>query len=169
MRLIATLLIVCFLIGGMYAYLKFADSVVRPNSNFQPVAETKTITAEINRSATLYADSGFDIASLKVTLADQVVLASDSTIAADEELEVELPNVERGRNTIFIQANFEDPEQFLSDVPPPSLYAIEVIIRSGDNEIARQTFISTSSALPVGGQVLFDSSELSTSSPEIED
>jgi hypothetical protein len=53
-------------------------------------------------------------------------------------------------------ASFEDPQQFLSQVKPPSLFANEVVVRAGGKEIAKQVFSSPTSMLPVGGQVSFD-------------
>ena len=156
MRPLITILLVCFLIGGMYGYLKFADSVKRPDANYQSTPEQKIVTAEIQRSATLYADPGFDVVALKIDFKDATVLQEKNNVEPDRPVSVELPLVEKGLNTISVFANFEDPEKFLSDAPSPSLYAIDVVIRVDDNEIYRQTFSSPTSTTPIGGQVKFD-------------
>jgi len=156
MRPLITILLICFLIGGMYAYLNFADSVKRPDANYQVTTETKVVTAEINRSAPLFADTGFDVVALKVDFKDETILQEDANVAADKTISVELTEVEQGLNTISVLANFEDPEKFLSDTPSPSLYAVEVVIRVDGNEIERQTFSSPTSTIPVGGQVEFN-------------
>ncbi len=156
MRPFITILLVCFLIGGMYGYLKFADSVKRPVSNYQATPESKTVTAEIQRSATLYADTGFDLLALKIDYKGQTILQLEDTLTADQPVSVELPEVEKGLNTISVLANFEDPEQFLSDTPAPSLYALDVVILVDGNEVHRQTFSSPTSTTPIGGQVKFD-------------
>ena len=156
MRPLITILLVSFLIGGMYGYLKFADSAKRPDTNFQSTPEQKTVTVEIHRSATLYADKGFDVVALKVDFKNQTILQHESNVPADQPVLTELSAVEKGRNTISVFANFEDPEKFLSDTPSPSLFAIEVIVRVDGDEIARQTFSSPTSTTPIGGQVTFD-------------
>ena len=156
MRPLITILLVCFLIGGMYAYLNFADSVKRPDANYQVTTEAKVVTAEINRSAPLFADSGFDVVALKVDFKNDTILVKEAKVAADEAVSIELPEVEKGLNTISVFANFEDPEKFLSESPSPSLYALEVVIRVDGYEIERQTFSSSNSATPIGGQVSFD-------------
>ncbi len=156
MRPLITILLVCFLIGGMYGYLKFADSVKRPDANYQATPEQKIVTAEIHRSAPLYADAGFDVAALKVDFKNETLLQEQNNVPADQPISIELPEVEKGRNTVGVFANFEDPEKFLSDTPSPSLFAIDVVIRVDGNEIQRQTFSSQTSTTPVGGQVTFD-------------
>ena len=50
--------------------------------------------------------------------------------------------------------NFEDPEAFLSDEKPLSLYAMEAIILQGSRELHRQTFTSGEPFI-VGGDILF--------------
>ena len=156
MRPLITILLVSCLIGGMYAYLKFADSVKRPDANYQATPEEKKVTAEINRSAPLYADSGFDVVALKVDFKNETILEEKNNVPADQAVSVELPEVEQGLNTISVFANFEDPEKFLSATPSPSLFAIDVVIRADGNEIQRQTFSGTTSTTPIGGQITFD-------------
>ena len=160
MRPLLTILLVSFLIGGMYAYLKFADSVKRPDANYQVTTETKVVTAEIHRSTTLFADAGFDVVALKVDFKNETILVEEANVSADQAILIELPDVEQGLNTISVFANFEDPEKFLSESPSPSLYALEVVIRIDGNEIERQTFSSPNSATPIGGQISFDTTVL---------
>lgn len=156
MRPFFTLVLVCFLIGGMYGYLTFADSVKRPDANHQSVAETKKITVEIKRSSSLFADPGFDVAALKVEFKNQLVANVDTNVPAQDPIIVELPNAESGLNTVNVLANFQDPQQFLSDASPPLLFAIEVVVFANDVEIAKQLFSSSNAAVPVGGQISFD-------------
>lgn len=160
MRPLITLLLICFLIGGMYGYLKFADSVKRPDSNYQATPEQKSVSVAIQRSATLYADSGFDVVALKVDFQGKTILEENDTVTADQPVSIELPEVEKGLNTISVLANFEDPEKFLSDAPSPTLYAMDVVIRVDGNEVQRQTFTSPTSTTPIGGQVKFDTTTM---------
>ncbi len=159
MRPLITILLVSFLIGGMYGYLKFADSVKRPDANYKATPEQKTVTVDIHRSATLYADAGFDVDALKVDFKNKTILQNQSNVPADEPISIELPEVEKGRNTISVFANFEDPEKFLSDAPSPSLFAIDVVIGVDGDEIHRQTFSNQTSITPIGGQVTFDTGQ----------
>ena len=159
MRPLITILLVSFFIGGMYGYLKFADSVKRPDANYQSTPEQNVVTAEIHRSATLFADAGFDVAALKIDYKNETILQQRSNVPADETISIELPEVEKGRNTVGVFANFENPEKFLSDTPSPSLFAIDVVIRVDGDEIHRQTFSSQTSITPIGGQVTFDTTK----------
>lgn len=156
MRPFLTIVLICCLMLGMYGYLTFADSVKRPDADHQTVTETKTITVEIKRTARLFADPGFDIAALKVEFKNQSVAEISTDVPAQDSVKFELPQPETGLNTVNVLANFQDPQQFLWDASPPSLFAVEVIVTANHVEIARQLFSSSNAAVPVGGQVSFD-------------
>ena len=155
MRPIITLLIVVLLIGGMWLYVDFKNSVVRPPTEVAVELAEKKTTLLIRRSAPLYDGGGLGGPALTVSIKDQTVLELKRTIASVEVVEIEIPNVEIGKNTINVQANFEDPEAFLSEDAPLTLYALEVIIKYGRREQHREVFTSPDPFI-VGGDILFE-------------
>ena len=154
MRPIITLLIVALLIGGMWLYVDFKNSVVRPPTEVVVKLAEKKTTLLIRRSAPLYDGGGLGGPALTVSIKGETILKLERTIKTDEVVEIEIPDVELGKNTINVQANFEDPEAFLSEEAPLTLYALEVIIQYGRREQHREVFTSSEPFI-VGGDVLF--------------
>ena len=154
MRPIITLLMVVLLIGGMWLYVDFKNSVVRPPTEVVVDLAQKKTTLLVRRSAPLYDGGGLGGPALTVSIKGLTVLELERTIASDEVVEIDIPNVEIGKNTINVQANFEDPEAFLSEEEPLTLYALEVIVKYGRREQHREVFTSPEPFI-VGGDILF--------------
>lgn len=165
MRPLLTLLMVALLIGGMWCYVEFKNSVARPAS----VVETKfseiPTRLVILRSAPLFDGGGLGGPAVEVGIKSKPFLTLTRTVLAEETIEVEIPDVEVGKNTVNVAVNFEDPEAFLSDKKSLSLYAMEAIILQGSRELHRQTFTSGEPFI-VGGDILFRVEPVQTLSGE---
>ena len=154
MRPLLTLLMVALLIGGMWAYVKFKNSVSRPASIVETKFSEKPTRLIILRSAPLFDGGGLGGPAVEVAIKSKPFLTLKRTVPTDEAIEVEIPDVEIGKNTVNVAVNFEDPEAFLSDEKPLSLYAMEAIVVQGSRELHRQTFTSAEPFI-VGGDILF--------------
>ncbi len=154
MRPLLTLLMVALLIGGTWGYVKFKNSVSRPASVVETKFSQKPTRLVILRSAPLFDGGALGGPAIEVAIKSKSFLTLNRTVLPEEPIEVEIPDVEVGKNTVNIAVNFEDPEAFLSETKPFSLYAMEVIISQGSRELHRQTFTSAEPFI-VGGDVLF--------------
>ena len=154
MRPLLTLLMVALLIGGMWAYVEFKNSVSRPASVVETKFSEKPTRLIIRRSAPLFDGGGLGGPAVEVAIKSKPFLTLKRTVPTDETIEVEIPDVEIGKNTVNVAVNFEDPEAFLSDEKPLSLYAMEAIVLQGSRELHRQTFTSAEPFI-VGGDILF--------------
>lgn len=154
MRPLLTLLMVALLIGGMWGYVKFKSSVSRPASVVETKFSEKPTRLIILRSAPLFDGGGLGGPAVELAIKSKPFLTLKRTVPPEETIEVEIPDVEVGKNTVNVAVNFEDPEAFLSDEKPLSLYAMEAIIVQGSRELHRQTFTSGEPFI-VGGDILF--------------
>lgn len=155
MRPLITILMVVTLISGMWAYVEFKNSVVRPPREIIVDFAEKETTLLIRRSAPLYDGGGLGGPALSVEIKGKTVLEINRAIAADETIEVKIPDVEIGKNSINVQANFEDPESFLSDEAPLTLYALETVVKYDGVEQHRAVHTSADPFI-VGGNILFE-------------
>lgn len=154
MRPLLTLLMVALLIGGMWCYVEFKNGVARPASVVETKFSEKPTRLIILRSAPLYDGGGLGGPAVELAIKSKPFLTLNRTVPPEETIEVEIPDVEVGKNTVNVAVNFEDPEAFLSDKKPLSLYAMEAIILQGSRELHRQTFTSGEPFI-VGGDILF--------------
>ncbi len=155
MRPLLTIMMVTLLIGGMWAYVKFKDSVSRPRAVVKVEYSKKPTRLVVLRSASLFDGGGLGGPAVEVSIKSRQVLKLERTVSAEEVIEVDLPDVEVGKNTVYVAVNFEDPDAFLSDQKPLSLYAMEAVILQGSRQLHRQTFTSTEPFI-VGGDILFE-------------
>jgi len=145
---------VALLIGGMWGYIEFKNSVSRPATVVETKFSEEPTRLIIRRSAPLFDGGGLGGPAVEVAIKSKPFLPLKRAVPTDEAIEVEIPDVEIGKNTVNVAVNFEDPEAFLSDGKPLSLYAMEVVIEQGSRELHRQTFTSAEPFI-VGGDVLF--------------
>ena len=155
MRPLITLLLVSTLIGGMWAYIQFKESVVRAPAVIKVAFAVQPTKLVIYRTAPIFTD-GFGDPALKVSIKDKVVKTIDrDVVPASEILKIEIPDVEIGKNSVYVAANFSNPDAFLDDEPAPSLYALEVMVVHGRTTLIRKTFTS-SDAFVLAADVLFE-------------
>ena len=155
MRPLITLLMVSTLIGGMWAYIQLKESVVRAPAVVRVAYAAQPTKLVIHRTAPLYTD-GFGDPALKVSIKNKLVKTIQrEVVPASEVLEIEIPDVEIGKNSVYVAVNFSNPNAFLQDEPAPSLYAFEVTVVYGQTTLTRKTFTS-SDAFVLAADVLFE-------------
>lgn len=155
MRLLLTFLMTIGLIGGMWAYVEFKKTAVPERVTSQADFVDQKISLEVLRSAPLFGDAGFGVPSLEIDYRGETIHRREESMEVDAEVTVELAQAEVGMNSATVFANFEDPEAFLSDDVPVGLYSMQVIVRSGERELHRQTFSDREPTL-LGGVVSFE-------------
>ena len=100
MRPLLTLLMVALLIGGMWAYVEFKNSVSRPASVVETKFSEKPTRLIIRRSAPLFDGGGLGGPAVEVAIKSKPFLTLKRTVPTDETIEVEIPDVEIGKNTV---------------------------------------------------------------------
>ena len=148
MRPLLALVISVSLLGGVYVYTKFADSVrvsaVEINIDFSDA----DWSVEIRKTFTAVPDPIFGSDSLKVLFKGETVYSRSDEVAANETVEIRpLEGVEVGENELFISANRESNGAALA--------VLQVTIKKNDNPV-NETTISGKPGLPtVSGSVVF--------------
>lgn len=159
MRPFITCLLVIGLLAGVYCYTNFANSV-RPDAiEYKATYAVGNYSIRLSRTfdCTANTDFGFDTA-LAVVFKDQKVLHRSDKVDRNESVSVVLPDVEVGRNAVFVEANlpssfsldFDDPGQFES----PS-HAMKVEILKDKSVIAEETFWIAPGLDNVSGTIAF--------------
>ncbi|MFK7767514.1 MAG: hypothetical protein AB8B55_09865 [Mariniblastus sp.] len=140
MRPILALSITVFLLGGVYAYIEFAESLRQPATAFEVDYATGNYSASIERT--------FDCQSLKVFFLGKPIIDKTGPVPADEKIEIDtIDELEIGQNEFYIRA-------FL-DAAPTSLCALKVLIKR-DGKIISESLLSNEPGLAeVSGPVVF--------------
>ncbi|MEM7782601.1 MAG: hypothetical protein AAF623_04545 [Planctomycetota bacterium] len=146
MRLTLAILITIFLIGGTYAYIEFADSVIRPPVEVQVNYANGTYSVDIER--TFDCESFLDEKGLQVKFKGNVVYESPDQLPAEAALTIEsLDGVEVGPNEIFVSANLP--------MTAMELAVLKVVVRRDGIVMAEQLLASEPGLGTVRGTVLF--------------
>lgn len=177
MRPLLAITISCVLLGGTWAYLRFAASVHRDPAPYRTELADEIYTLEVLRTSALQPGPKIpglspnpslnptansqskstssslsqltSTHSLKITFNGEPVYLSNSELPPDEALTIPpLNNVEVGLNEVFLSANIQPPV--------PSLAAVQLRIKQADRIIAESTFTSVPGSTLVYGVVVFE-------------
>jgi len=165
MRLLLAILISMFLLGGTFAYTRFAASVRRTAVDYEVEMASDVYSIEIRRTFTAVADSQPDPIwaretrpALEVRFKGQPLLVRENLAPASEEIRIDaIPAVEIGLNEIYVSANRALPPAD-SIASTSELAAMQVSIKQGDIMIAEATFSSTPGSPLIFGVLLFEGS-----------
>ena len=154
MRLLSTVLLCVFLVGGTWIYLN-VDKQIKKEAAEVLYAKASGITmVSIERTFQCYGDKDFDEPAIKVRFGGEDVYLNESdSVAANEPIEFELEGVEELENTITVTANATDPDSFGDDAVP--LRAMVVRISYSDKLVAEEFFHADGSAISLNGDVTF--------------
>ena len=153
MRPILALVITFCLIGGVFAYTQFADSVRREAIEYKVDFSRQQYSVEIRKTFVAAPDPIFATPSLKVKFKGDEILSRTDVIPATETIEIRpLEGVEVGDNELFISVNQE-----LSEA---SLAVVMVTVKEDDIPVTETTITATPGLPVVSGSVLFQSTQL---------
>ena len=148
MRPVLALLISLSLLGGVYGYVRFADSVRRPALEIQIDYSDSEYSVDIERTFDCAGDPIFETESLKVLFKGEKVFAAADPIPAAQSIEIRpLPGVEKGENEIYVVANRESSTSGFG--------ALKIVVKRDDIPIAEKTITSEEGLAQVGGPVVF--------------
>ncbi len=162
MRVLITLAIVFFLLGGTYAYTRFAANVLPSTGQYSPHFSDQKFSLEISRTFTAVPASDepnarsdrfpdFPAAAIRVLFKGEPILTLEETVDPREPVWLDvIPAVETGLNEIFVFARTEPPAK-------GELAAMQVQIRSSNRTLAQSTFTSQPGSPFIYGSVVFES------------
>lgn len=147
MRPLLALILTTLLIGGVFSYVRFADSVRRPMSAYKIDFSAGEYSLEIKQTCPLVADIFTESPALLVRFKNETLFESKSGLAADAVTVITpLPGVELGENELFIKANRPSGRGF--DV-------IQVILKRDEIPIRETLLPSVPGLAELGGPVVF--------------
>ncbi len=148
MRPILAALISVLLVGGVYGYIRFAESVRRPPLEINIDYSNADFAVEIERSFECVADPIFAPESLKVLFKGETVLAEEEAVPVDKLIRLEkLEGVEVGENEIYVAANRAEGSIGLG--------ALKVTIFRGGIPLAEEIITSHQGIAEVSGPIVF--------------
>lgn len=128
------------LIAGTWFYTSFADSIRRQPAEIVPQIDDSRWTMKIERTFDCVPDPVSATTALSVKLKGETVFESTEAIPKSKELSInKLPDIERGRNDLFIQANVAtlDDFEFSAEESPA---ALRVLLIRGTTTMLDRTF-----------------------------
>ncbi len=149
MRPILACLISIVLIGGVYGYLRFADSVRRPTVEFNIDYAEGEYSVEIDHTFVCEGDPVFGTESLKVLFKGKTVFSREATIPVGDPIEIRpLEGVESGENEVFVSATMSQATQGFG--------VLKVTVKRNNIAIQEKLFASVPGLLDLGGPVVFE-------------
>ena len=148
MRPVWTLLLVVVLLGGMAAYIRFANSVRYPTADFSVDYAQGKLELVIERSFECVPYELTETKALEVSLKGEVVYSVDEVLPADQEVRFLIESgVEVGDNELSVVAN----RSWLD----AGLGALQATVLWNDIPIAEQTITVEKDAELLSGTLLF--------------
>lgn len=152
MRPILALAITLSLLGGMFAYTQFADSVLRSAVEYKIDFSRQEYSVEIRKTFAAAPDPIFGADSMKVKFKGETLLSRSDTIPAAEMIEIRpLEGVEVGENELFVSVNRQSTEEALA--------VVLVAVKEDDILVAKSTITGVPGLPVVSGSVLFVAAE----------
>ncbi|MDB2525936.1 hypothetical protein N9X53_04565 [Mariniblastus sp.] len=157
MRPILAILLSSLLIGGVYSYLSFSNSVRRPPLTIEVTEAKGTYTLEIERTFRCVADPILEEPALAVQFGpNQIYIREDEVPIQERILIGPIEGVEEGENEFLITATMDEFFETLG--------VLKVTVFRGDTPLASKMFASESGLTSITGPLVFNS-EKTNSSP----
>jgi hypothetical protein len=148
MRPFLALMITLCLLGGVFGYVRFAESVRRPAVDIQINYAEGEYSVDIDMTFDCAGDPIFETDAIKVLFKGEKVFAAADPIPAAQSIEIRpLPGVEKGENEIYVAANRETSTSGFG--------ALKIVVKRNDIPIAEKTITSDEGLAEVGGPVVF--------------
>ena len=155
MRVFFAILISLLLIGGTFAYTKFAESVRPEPLEIKENFAQQDYHIQIFRTFDSEGDPDFDVASISVLFRGETIFESTEPIPATEVIEIKsLSNVVVEGNEVFVTANVKSNDDDW-DSEPKMQQAMRIVILEGESIIAENSFWLDPGNDSVAGTVSF--------------
>ena len=168
MRPVITILIAVVLLAGIYAYTDFANRVRPETVEYKADFSESKYAVRIDRTFDCMGNPDFGLPeALQLIFKEEKVVNRKDRVPAGETIEVDLPNVEVGRNIIEVIANL--PSEFAMDFGETGSSgfdsfesksdALQVVLMRDGNEIAKESFWVEPGLNSVSGSLFFEIEE----------
>ncbi|MGI9497982.1 MAG: hypothetical protein ACR2NK_18140 [Mariniblastus sp.] len=156
MRPILAFLLSSLLIGGIYSYLSFSNSVRRPPLTIEVTQADGIYSLEIERTFRCVADPILEEPSLAVQFGtNQIYIRKDEVPIEESILIGPIEGVEEGENEFLITATMDEFSETFG--------VVKVTIFRDEVPLVSKMFASESGLTSISGPVVFDSQESSSS------
>lgn len=165
MRILIAALIPVVLFGGVAAYINFTESV-RPEPPVETVAiDTARYRVRVATTWPLVGDADYDTPALMISYRGRSLLESTQTVRPFEWREIEISEVARGENSLYVEVNWDGERDDSQPAFPPEFAAVRIQILRNDDVIAEQTLWRRDEASDQSGVIRFQSPIEQTSNP----
>lgn len=164
MRPFITVVIATLLLSGIFVYTRFADRVRPERVDYVADFSEFRYSVRLNRTFDCAGNSEFGLnSSLTILFKEATVLERTDAIKAAEPIQVELPGVEIGNNSIFVEAQLPSQLDAFADPGFDSFstrsHAMQIEVLREGNVIKEQTFWIEPGLNSVSGSVHFEIKE----------
>lgn len=150
MRPILAILLSSLLIGGVYGYLSFSNSLRRPPITIEVTEAGGNYTLEVERTFRCVADPILEEPSLSVQFGKNSIYLREDEIPIEERILIgPIEGVEEGENEFLITATMNE---FFEN-----LGVVKVTVYRNDTPLVTKMFASESGLTSISGPIVFDS------------
>lgn len=148
MRPLFALLITVSLLGGVFVYVRFADSVRRTAVDVEIDYAEGVYAIEIESTFDFVPDVFLGTESLKVLFKGKTIHSTDQRVPYDQITTIQpVEGVESGENEFFVTATMDETHQGLA--------ALKVTVKRNDIPVVEKLLTSEPGLMTVSGPVVF--------------
>ena len=156
MRPILAILLSCILVGGVYSYLAFSNSVRRPPLTIEVMEADGNYTLEIERTFRCIADPILAEPSLVVQFGQNQIYIREDEVPIEEPILIgPIEGIEEGENEFLITATMDE---FFEN-----LGVLKVTVFRDEVPLESKMFASESGLTSISGPLVFNSEETESS------
>ncbi|MDA7903666.1 hypothetical protein N9B31_08385 [Mariniblastus sp.] len=157
MRPILAILLSSLLMGGVYSYLSFSNSVRRPPLTIEITQAEGNYTLEIERTFRCVADTILEEPSLAVQFGKTQIYLREDEVPIEERIKIgPIEGIEEGENEFLITATMDE---FFEN-----LGVLKVTVFRDEIPLASKMFASESGLTSISGPLVFNSQEKESTS-----
>lgn len=159
MRPILAILLSSFLIGGVYSYLSFSNSVRRPPLTIEVIAAEGNYTLEIERTFRCFPDPILEEPSLTVLFGSNEIYKREDEVPIEERITIgPIEGIEAGENEFLISATMDT----LSN--DSSFGVLKVTVFRDETPLVSKMFASESGLTSISGPIVFNTEQTDSTS-----
>jgi hypothetical protein len=156
MRPILAILLSCILVGGVYSYLAFSNSLRRAPLTIEVMEADGNYTLKIERTFRCIADPILEEPSLAVQFGQNQIYIREDEVPIEEPILIgPIEGIEEGENEFLITATMDE---FFEN-----LGVLKVTIFRDEVPLESKMFASESGLTSISGPIVFNSEETASS------
>ena len=156
MRPILAILLSCILVGGVYSYLAFSNSLRRAPLTIEVMEADGNYTLKIERTFRCIADPILAEPSLAVQFGQNQIYIREDEVSIEEPILIgPIEGIEEGENEFLITATMDE---FFEN-----LGVLKVTVFRDEMPLESKMFASESGLTSISGTIIFNSEETASS------